>query len=69
MLQKRLEEAEVAYHRLQTGKLAVTVTGKNGQELQFNRTNAHQLRTYIEELKAQLGVGSTRRRPPAGVVA
>ncbi|GAB6263915.1 hypothetical protein PSSHI_41590 [Photobacterium sp. R1] len=65
-LQERLQEAEAAYHALQTGQMVASIT-KDGRTVQFNRSNIHSLKTYIDELKAQLGMSNTRRRPPAGV--
>lgn len=65
-LQDRLREAEGAYHALQTGQMAVSIT-KDGRTVQFSRANIHSLKAYIDELKSQLGMSNTRRRPPAGV--
>ncbi|EKO3390396.1 gpW family protein [Vibrio fluvialis] len=64
--QEMLKEAEAAYHKLQTGSLAVSVQ-KGDRKVDFNRANIHELRAYIEDLKAQLGLTNTRRRRPAGV--
>lgn len=65
-LQDMLEEAEAAYHALMTGTMAVSVT-KDGRRVDFNRSTIVQLRNYIDNLKAQLGIKSHRRLPPAGV--
>ncbi|MCL9783653.1 gpW family protein [Vibrio sp. S4M6] len=65
--QEKLIQAEEAYHKLQTGTMAVSIM-KDGRRVDFNRANIHQLKNYIDELKAQLGTPSSRRRPPAGVI-
>ena len=64
---EQLKEAQTAYHNLQTGQMAVSVT-KDGRQVTFNRANIHQLKTYIDELKAKLGAPSSRRRAPARVI-
>lgn len=66
-LQQKLLEAENAYHSLQTGTMAVSIM-KDGRRVDFNRTNIHQLKNYIDELKGLLGMSNHRRRPPAGVI-
>ncbi|WGY45040.1 gpW family head-tail joining protein [Vibrio sp. ABG19] len=65
-LQERLSEAENAYHRLQTGSLAVSIQ-KGDRRVDYNRANIHELRAYIDDLKSQLGITNARRRRPAGV--
>ncbi|EKO3533844.1 gpW family head-tail joining protein [Vibrio fluvialis] len=64
--QEMLQEAEAAYHKLQTGTMAVSVQ-KGDRKVDFNRANIHELRAYIDDLKAQLGLTNTRRRRPARV--
>ena len=66
-LQTKLEEAKDAYHKLQTGTMAVSIM-KDGRRIEYNRTNIHQLKNYIDELEAQMGNANTRRRRPAGVI-
>lgn len=68
-LQLRLAEAEVAYHKLQTGAAKVSVQ-QDDMQVTFNLASIDRLRTYIAELKSQLAAagavdGSTigRRRP------
>ena len=61
-----LTQAESAYHKLQTGSMAVSVQ-KGDRRVEFNRANIHELRAYIDDLKAQLGITTVRRRRPAGV--
>lgn len=65
-LQQMLAEAEAAYHALMTGSMAVSVT-KDGRRVDFSRADADKLRNYIDNLKAQLGIKTNRRLPPAGV--
>ena len=70
-LQLRLAEAELAYHRLQTGSAEVTVEqgGEVAMKVSYNLTSVDKLRAYIAELKGQIAAetGSTaglaRRRP------
>ncbi|EKO3667250.1 gpW family protein [Vibrio metschnikovii] len=66
-LKDKLNQAEHAYHSLQTGSMAVSVQ-KGDKRVEFNRANIHELRAYIDELRAQLGITSTRRNRPAGVL-
>lgn len=55
-LQQMLDDAKDKLHRLLTGTLVVSITDQNGEKLTFNSANAAQLRTYIQDLEAQLGV-------------
>ncbi|MBV1842716.1 MULTISPECIES: gpW family protein [Photobacterium] len=65
-LQARLDEAEHAYHQIQTGTMAVSIQ-KGDRRVEYNRANVHELRSYIDDLKMQLGITNVRRRRPAGV--
>lgn len=65
-LQEMLQQAESAYHKLQTGSMAVSIQ-KGDRKVDFNRANIHELRAYIDDLRSQLGIGLVRRRRPAGV--
>ncbi|EGQ7686746.1 phage tail protein [Vibrio parahaemolyticus] len=65
--QEMLQQAEAAFHSLQTGKMAVSVQ-KGDRKVEFSRANIHELRSYIDDLRAQLGLSSVRRRGPAGVL-
>lgn len=65
--QEMLQQAEAAFHSLQTGKMAVSVQ-KGDRKVEFSRANIHELRAYIDDLRAQLGLNSVRRRGPAGVL-
>ncbi|EJF1946179.1 gpW family protein [Salmonella enterica] len=60
-----LKEAREALHALMTGKRVATVT-KNGRSVSFTSATLADLRKYIAELEAELGV-CVRRGPPAGV--
>lgn len=62
-LAERLAAAEAAYHDLSIGKAVVSVRDSNGETVEFNRGNRAQLRTYINELKAESG-GVTASRAP-----
>ncbi|HCZ9714731.1 TPA: gpW family protein [Vibrio parahaemolyticus] len=64
--QEMLQQAEAAFHSLQTGKMAVSVQ-KGDRKVEYSRANIHELRTYIDDLRGQLGLSSVRRRGPAGV--
>lgn len=66
-LRDKLSQAEDAYHKLQTGTMAVSIV-KDGRRVDFNHANIHQLKNYIDELKTQLGMTNVRRRRPAGVL-
>lgn len=52
-LQLRLAEAELAYHKLQTGTKHVAVQ-QDDMQVTFNLANVDRLRLYIAELKSQL---------------
>lgn len=56
-LEKALEEAETAYHRLMTGQSAVMFKDQNGETVQYSAISAQRLLGYIAQLKMQLGRG------------
>lgn len=60
-LQKQLQEAEQAYHRLMTGASVVLFKDSNGETVQYSAVSANKLLGYIMSLKQQLG-----RLPHAG---
>jgi hypothetical protein len=70
-LQLRLAEAELAYHRLQTGTAEIEVEqgGEVAMKVKYSLTSVDKLRAYISDLKAQVAAltGTTselaRRRP------
>lgn len=51
-----LQQAKAAYHSLLTGKAAVVLVDQNGERVEFRPANVNQLRSYIKDLEAQLGV-------------
>lgn len=61
--QKRawLAEAENAYHRLQTGTGKVMVT-YNGRSVTYAQSDRASLKSYIQELKIELGDVPARSR-------
>lgn len=57
VLQARLTEAESSYHALMTGTSArVVVDGLSAERVEFTSANAGMLYSYIQKLKAQLGL-------------
>lgn len=58
-LTERLEEAENAYHALMTGRSVVECRDSNGEMVRYTAANASRLAAYIEDLKRQLGTGSS----------
>ena len=66
-LKTRLLEAELAYHRLQTGQMPKVVVDQNGERVEFNAGNSTKLQAYIAELKFALG-GVGQRVGPARVL-
>lgn len=70
-LQLRLAEAELAYHRLQTGTAEVEVEqgGEVPVKIKYSLASVDKLRLYIAELKGQIAQASgdtsglARRRP------
>ncbi len=70
VLTARLLEAEIALHKILTGKCAVSISHSdsagNSRSYAYSQASIAQLRSYIAELKGQLGLNTGRRRP-AGV--
>jgi len=58
-----LKEAEQAYHELAIGQSVKVIVHQNGQRVEYNSTTLPRLRTYIQDLKSQLGL-PTAPRPP-----
>lgn len=52
-----LEEAELAYHKLATGRAAVEFRDSNGETIRYTQANMADLAKYIELIKSKLGVG------------
>lgn len=54
-LQKKLDEAEAAYHQLMMGQQVVMIRDSNGEQIQYGMASATRLAGYILSLKVQLG--------------
>lgn len=54
ILQQRLEEAELAYHRLVMGEGVVQVTDQNRESVIYSKADLGKLKNYIAELKAEI---------------
>jgi len=54
-LEKKLDEANKAYHALMTGTAIVEVEDQNGERVRFNQTSRGVLYTYIQQLKTEIG--------------
>lgn len=64
-LQTRLSEAEVAYHKLQTGALRASVTLADGESITYTQASRGELRRYIDELRNQIAdLQGTKKRGP-----
>lgn len=53
-LQQRLEEAELAYHKLMLGEKEVSVTVGGFGSATYNQTTKKDLESYIAGLKSQI---------------
>lgn len=62
-LQRRLAQAEEAYHTLQMGGAVASFTDQNGERVEYRASNRTQLIAYISNLRRQLGMA-----PMCGVV-
>jgi hypothetical protein len=58
-LRTRLKEAEDALHSLQLGNKTRVYVDQNGERVEFNLNSVNSLRSYVAELKSELGI---RRR-------
>lgn len=58
-----LREAEQAYHELAIGQSVKVVVHQNGQRMEYTPATKTTLKTYIQELKAQLGEQASPARP------
>lgn len=63
-LEKRLHEAETAYHLLMTGSKEVSVAIGDYGSVTYNTSNIDKLETYIASLKAKISrkTGKPRRK-------
>lgn len=52
---QQLAEAELAYHRLMTGRSVQEVVDQNGERIRYTPASASRLAVYITELKALIG--------------
>ena len=55
---ERLVEAEAAYHALLTGKAAVEIADSNGDRVRYTSANRRDLKSYIDDLKAEIAATS-----------
>lgn len=53
-----LAEAEQAYHQLNMGGQAKVFVDQNGERIEYNAATRGQLFAYIQDLRAQLGIGT-----------
>lgn len=66
-LQTRLDEAEAALHKLQTGAQVASVGDGQGN-VQYTSADVDKLRAYVRDLKAQISTAQgTRGRRPIGI--
>lgn len=60
---ERLVEAEAAWHALNTGQSVARVRDSNGDEVVYTPASASRLRSYINDLKAEIA-GTSRVAKP-----
>lgn len=53
-LQTQLAEAELAYHRLMTGRTVQEVVDQNGERIRYVPASASRLAAWIQELKVRI---------------
>lgn len=53
-LQQQLAEAELAYHRLMTGRSVQEVVDQNGERVRYSPASAVRLAAYIADLKTRI---------------
>lgn len=56
-MERRLEEAREALHKLQIGGSAKVFVDQNGERIEYNSATVLQLTKYIRELEMALGLG------------
>lgn len=64
-LQQKLEDAQKAYHLLNTGKMARVVVDQNGERVEFTATNRTALYNYIQQLEQQVNASRAINNKPA----
>lgn len=65
---EKLVEAEKALHELLTGTSARVVVDQNGERIEYTAANVGRLRTYVEELKAEIAGAVLGARGPLRMV-
>lgn len=53
-LAEMLVQAEVAYHRLQTGAAVVDVVDANGERVRYAQADRRSLQSYVADLRRQI---------------
>lgn len=61
--QQQLDEAEAALHALMIGQSAQSISSSSGKSVTYTAANITQLRTYIAQLRRELGLPSGLSRP------
>jgi hypothetical protein len=56
--QQLLDEANLAYHRLQTGVMPRVVVDVDGSRVEFTAANSGKLYSYILQLQQQIGAAN-----------
>lgn len=65
-LSSRLEEAELALHKLMMGQLEVSVNVGGFGQISYNQTNKKDLESYIQTLKDDLA--KSFGKPQRGII-
>lgn len=63
-----LAEAQAALHSLRTGSAVSEIVDQNGEKVRFSVTNLGELKAYVEDLSAQLGLVARRVNRPVRFV-
>lgn len=58
-LQAWLDDAELAYHNIQTGQAVKVFVDQNGERVEYSSGSSLRLVAYIDGLKRQLGLLET----------
>ena len=61
---ERLEEAKDALHKLEIGRLPVTLTDQNGEKIEYNYANRLGLINYIRTLERSISPDPIGTRGP-----
>lgn len=64
--QQKLDDAQLQYHLLVTGRQANVFVDMNGERVQFTTANRQDLQAYISQLQAELAgqtTGPSAARP------